>query len=86
MSISELQWFRGLVFPVCCYSSFSVAGVPPHIMGIGPAAAIPSALRQAGLSMGDIDIFEINEAFGSQASYCVECLNVPKHKLNPKGE
>ena len=35
--------------------------------------------------MGDIDIFEINEAFASQATYCVRCLEVPKHKLNPKG-
>lgn len=45
--------------------SFAVAGVPPNIMGIGPAFAIPSALSKAGLKINDIDIFEINEAFAS---------------------
>lgn len=65
--------------------SFAVAGVPPEIMGIGPAVAIPAALKKAGLEMKDIDIFEINEAFASQALYCVEELGVPKEKLNPKG-
>jgi len=45
--------------------SFAVAGVPPKIMGIGPAFAIPAALERCGLTMDDIDIFEINEAFAS---------------------
>lgn len=45
--------------------SFSVAGVPPEIMGIGPAVAIPQALKKAGLSLNDIDVYEINEAFAS---------------------
>jgi len=49
---------------------FSVAGVPPRIIGIGPSIAIPKALDNCGLSISDIDIFEINEAFASQASYC----------------
>ena len=66
-------------------NSFAVAGVPPEIMGIGPAVAIPVALKKAGLTMKDIDIFEINEAFASQALYCVDVLGVPKEKLNPKG-
>ncbi len=65
--------------------SFAVAGVPPKIMGIGPAFAIPAALNKAGLKIDDIDVFEINEAFASQASYCVKKLNVPKEKLNPRG-
>ena len=64
---------------------FSVAGVPPKIMGIGPAFAIPAALERCGLSMDQIDIFEINEAFASQATYCVKKLGVPAEKLNPKG-
>ena len=64
---------------------FACAGVPPKVMGIGPAFAIPAALKKAGLSLNDIDIFEINEAFASQASYCVNKLGVPKEKLNPKG-
>lgn len=54
--------------------SFAVAGVPPEIMGIGPAVAIPAALNKAGLAVKDIDVFEINEAFASQATYCVETL------------
>lgn len=54
-------------------------------MGIGPAYAIPEALKNAGLAIKDIDIFEINEAFASQATYCVEKLGVPKAKLNPRG-
>ena len=45
--------------------SFAVAGVPPKIMGIGPAFAIPAALEKCGLGINDIDIFEINEAFAS---------------------
>ena len=64
---------------------FSVAGVPPKIMGIGPAFAIPAALERCGLTMDQIDIFEINEAFASQATYCVKKLGVPAEKLNPKG-
>lgn len=65
--------------------SFAVAGVPPQVMGIGPAFAIPAALEKCGLKIDDIDIFEINEAFASQATYCVNKLGVPKEKLNPKG-
>ena len=45
--------------------SYSVAGVPPEIMGIGPAIAIPMALKKTGLSIKDIDVFELNEAFAS---------------------
>ena len=54
-------------------------------MGIGPAYAIPAALQNCGLGLNDIDIFEVNEAFASQASYCVKKLGIPKEKLNPKG-
>ena len=67
------------------FVSFSVNGCAPEIMGIGPAVAIPPALAKAGLTMDDIDIFEINEAFASQATYCVQKLGVPLEKLNPKG-
>merc|ERR1712241_769354 len=54
-------------------------------MGIGPAVAIPAVLEQANLKMSDIGIFEINEAFASQATYTVNKLGVPREKLNPKG-
>ncbi|KAL3832273.1 hypothetical protein ACJMK2_023932 [Sinanodonta woodiana] len=64
---------------------FAVAGVPPEIMGIGPAVAIPKVLERAGLTVDDIDIFEINEAFASQAYYSMKKLGIPHEKVNPKG-
>lgn len=64
---------------------YAVAGCPPEIMGIGPAVAIPEVLKKTGLSVNDIEIFEINEAFASQASYCVKKLGIPVEKVNPKG-
>lgn len=54
-------------------------------MGIGPAYAIPEALKKTGLSVKDIDIWEVNEAFASQATYSVQKLGIPKEKLNPRG-
>nr|XP_026261695.1 3-ketoacyl-CoA thiolase A, peroxisomal isoform X2 [Urocitellus parryii] len=65
--------------------SYAVVGVPPDVMGIGPAYAIPAALEKAGLTVNDVDIFEINEAFASQAVYCVEKLGIPPEKVNPLG-
>jgi acetyl-CoA acyltransferase 1 len=67
------------------FLGYSVNGCPPEIMGIGPAVAIPPALKKAGLTVNDVDIFEINEAFASQAIYCVNELKVPREKLNPRG-
>jgi len=63
----------------------AVVGCPPEIMGIGPAVAIPAALEKAGLALDDIDVFEINEAFASQATYCVQKLGIPQEKVNPLG-
>merc|ERR1712039_1042615 len=65
--------------------SYAVVGVDPLVMGIGPAYAIPAALEKADLKIDDIDIFEINEAFASQAVMTVDHLKVPAEKLNPKG-
>ncbi|XP_077978471.1 3-ketoacyl-CoA thiolase B, peroxisomal-like [Glandiceps talaboti] len=65
--------------------SYAVVGVPPDVMGIGPAYAIPKALEQAGLTVHDIDVYEINEAFASQAAYCVQKLGIPMEKVNPNG-
>jgi len=67
------------------FRGFKVAGVLPEIMGIGPAVAIPELLKDCGLGINDVDIFEINEAFGSQAVYCIEKLGIPEEKLNPLG-
>jgi len=61
------------------------AGVPPRVMGIGPAVAIPKVLEKTGLSLDDIDFFEINEAFASQAVYSVEKLGIPFEKVNRYG-
>ena len=67
------------------WRGYSVKGVPPHIMGIGPAVAIPAVLKQTNLTISDIDIFEINEAFASQASWCVDVLGIDPTKVNPNG-
>ncbi len=48
------------------FRSFAAVGVDPAIMGVGPAVAIPEAVKQAGLSIDDVDLFELNEAFASQ--------------------
>lgn len=73
-------------WPVLGYlRAYAVAGVPPEIMGIGPVAAIPKALAKAGLSINDIDVFEINEAFAAQAVYCVRELGIDPTKVNPNG-
>lgn len=67
------------------YVAASVIGVPPLLMGIGPWKAIPIALQKAGISKDDVDIYEINEAFASQAVWCVKQLGLPFDKINPKG-
>lgn len=67
------------------FVSYAVAGVPPDVMGIGPAFAIPAVLSKAGLTKDQIDIFELNEAFASQATYCIETLKLDISKVNPKG-
>jgi len=54
-------------------------------MGIGPALAIPSAVKKAGLKISDIDLFEINEAFASQYVYCLEKLELDINKVNVNG-
>ena len=65
--------------------SYKVVGVPPEIMGVGPKFAIPAAVEAAGLSLDDIDLFEINEAFASQAVYCVDELGIDVSKVNVNG-
>merc|ERR1712039_1140238 len=65
--------------------SYAVVGVEPKLMGIGPAYAIPAALDKAGLSVDDIGVYEIDEAFASQAMMTIEHLKIPMEKVNPKG-
>ncbi|TFK18223.1 acetyl-CoA acetyl transferase [Coprinopsis marcescibilis] len=67
------------------YITSSVVGVPPRIMGVGPAYAIPRALQVAGITQADVDFFEINEAFASQAIMSVDHLKIPYEKVNING-
>ncbi|XP_024521290.1 3-ketoacyl-CoA thiolase 2, peroxisomal isoform X1 [Selaginella moellendorffii] len=75
---------RGL--PVLgAFRSFAVVGVEPGVMGIGPAVAIPKAVKDAGLEISDIHLFEINEAFASQYTYCCKKLQLDPAKVNVNG-
>jgi acetyl-CoA acyltransferase 1 len=67
------------------FRGYQVVGVPPSEMGVGPAYAVPAVLKQCGLTNDDIDIFEINEAFASQAVYSVKKAGIPMSKVNPNG-
>nr|AYQ58342.1 3-ketoacyl-CoA thiolase 2 [Camellia sinensis] len=67
------------------FRSFAAVGVDPAVMGIGPAAAIPAAVKSAGLELDDIDLFEINEAFSSQFVYCCKKLELDTEKVNVNG-
>ena len=71
--------------PLGYYRGSAVAGCGPEEMGIGPVFAIPKLLERHGLSIDDIDIVEINEAFASQLLYCQRELKIPMEKLNPYG-
>lgn len=73
--------------PIAKFRSFSVAGCEPDYMGIGPVFAIPKALKVAGLTMDDINVFELNEAFASQALACVKDLKLEDRieDVNPLG-
>ncbi|RZC79952.1 hypothetical protein C5167_042527 [Papaver somniferum] len=67
------------------FRSFVAVGVEPDVMGVGPAVAIPAAVKAAGLELDDIDLFEINEAFGSQFVYCRNKLGLDPAKVNVNG-
>jgi acetyl-CoA acyltransferase 1 len=67
------------------YVCAGVAGVPPLLMGQGPWKAIPRALGLAGITVADVDVFEINEAFASQCLWCADQLGIPADKVNPNG-
>jgi acetyl-CoA acyltransferase len=71
--------------PIARFSSYSVAGVPPEIMGIGPKAAIPKALKMAGIRQEDLGWIELNEAFAAQALAVINDLGLDASKVNPNG-
>ncbi len=75
LGIAPLGFFRGFVVAAC----------EPDEMGIGPVFAVPKLLERAGMTLDDIDIIELNEAFASQAVYCRDRLGIDQAKLNPNG-
>ena len=73
------------VKPLARFVTYAVGGVAPGIMGIGPVAAIPKALKLAGLKIGDIDLVELNEAFASQALSVIRQCEIPPDRVNVNG-
>ncbi|MGK7370286.1 MAG: thiolase family protein [Candidatus Halalkalibacterium sp. M3_1C_030] len=71
--------------PMAKYIGFSVAGVPPEIMGIGPVEAIPKVLKQTGISQNDIDLIELNEAFAAQSLAVIRELDLDEEIVNVNG-
>jgi acetyl-CoA acyltransferase len=71
--------------PLARFVSFAVGGVPPEVMGIGPVVAIPKALKLAGLSLEDIELIELNEAFAAQALGVMKQLEIDHEKVNVNG-
>lgn len=73
------------VKPIAKFRSFTVAGVDPDIMGVGPVEAIPKALKLAGITKEDVDLFELNEAFASQAFQVIRSLELDEEIVNVNG-
>ncbi len=71
--------------PLGRFLGFAVAGCEPDEMGIGPVFAVPKVLKRLGLSMNDIDLWELNEAFAVQVLYCADTLGIPMDRLNVNG-
>src|SRR5262249_53098071 len=71
--------------PLGVFKSFVTVGVDPEIMGIGPLPAVQKLLAKNNLKISDIDVFEVNEAFASQAVYCTKELGIPDDKVNING-
>ncbi|MDH0493877.1 acetyl-CoA C-acyltransferase [Comamonas aquatica] len=71
--------------PLGAFRGFAVAGCEPNEMGIGPVFAVPKLLARHGLTVDDIDLWELNEAFASQALYCQRQLGIPTERLNVNG-
>ena len=71
--------------PLARFVSFAVGGVPPEVMGIGPVAAVPKALKLAGMALKDIDLIELNEAFAAQALAVIRTLEMDEDRVNVNG-
>lgn len=83
--MSESMLTRLGIRPLARFVGYSVAGVPPEIMGIGPKEAIPRVLKQAGLTLEDMDWIELNEAFAAQSLAVIADLDLDREKVNPWG-
>jgi acetyl-CoA C-acetyltransferase len=81
---AQLAERRGLA-PLGIFRGFAVAGCEPDEMGIGPVHAVPRLLKRAGYTVGDIDLWELNEAFACQVLYCRDQLGIPDERLNVNG-
>lgn len=81
---SKVAEAKGLA-PLGIFRGFAVAGCEPDEMGIGPVFAIPRLLKKAGLSVADIGLWELNEAFAVQVLYCADKLGIPMDRLNVNG-
>jgi acetyl-CoA acyltransferase len=71
--------------PLARFVAFAVGGVPPELMGLGPVVAIPKVLKVAGMSMNDIDLIELNEAFAAQSLAVIRTLGLDEEKINVNG-
>jgi acetyl-CoA C-acetyltransferase len=83
--MSEELAVRRNLQPLGRFLGFAVAGCEPDEMGIGPVYAIPKVLKRLGLTMADIDLWELNEAFAVQVLYCADTLGIPMDRLNVDG-
>ncbi|GAA5171304.1 acetyl-CoA C-acyltransferase [Viridibacterium curvum] len=83
--MSEAALKRYNLTPIAKYSGFSIAGVPPEVMGIGPVAAIPKVLGRVGVAQDALDWIELNEAFAAQALAVIKTLGLDPAKVNPLG-
>ncbi len=83
--VSEAALKRYNLTPIGRFVGFTVAGVPPEIMGIGPKEAIPRVLKQVGLSLNDMDWIELNEAFAAQSLAVIQDVGLDRAKVNPLG-
>lgn len=71
--------------PIARFLGYAVAGVPARVMGIGPMKAIPKVMKQVGLTVNDMDVIELNEAFAAQAIPCQKELGLNPQIVNPRG-
>ena len=85
MVMSEEKAAQLGLTPLVRFVAFAVGGVPPELMGIGPIAAIPKALKKAGLTLNDIDLIELNEAFAAQSLAVIRTLEIDESKTNVNG-